>query len=738
MMLLSSAVIIFTAGPAYSELTIDGRLDEPDWAEAKVFEDFVVVKPLTHDTPGFHTRAMLLSLPEGLAVAFVCEQPEDNRTRTVSQRDSMGFDSDAVTLVVDFDGRGEKAYQFSVSITGSYMDGTLNSMNDFNRDWDGLWQRAVQESDGHWTVEMLIPWSIASMREGGGDTRLIGVYFERDLYERNETFAFPGVNSDLSRFLLDIEPVEVARYTKGEFNFWPYVTVLHDLLNGGTTGKMGLDVFWKLNGALQLAATFNPDFGQVESDDLVVNFTAIETRFSDKRAFFTENQSIFNDYLLMNESVFYTRRVGGPRDDNMEPSDIDAAVKIVGSAGVLNYGVFAAREADAEDVGKSFYTGKLVYPGKIWTLGAQTTYTERPFLDRSALVNTVQYDIKPTDAWRLFGQFVESEIDEVDSDTDGFGTFNAVQYTPNDQLNFEVSNVYYDDTLDINDMGYLRRNDLNEWAFSFQYQRTDFPETSRTASVSWMMWNILSENTNGDDLMDGILINRQQTMRDGSSYRIDFHFDQAGYDDQISRGNGLVYLKERYSFGLSYMTQRQGAFSKSAGIEAFQEGVENWGLQVDAGVTWYPSDALNIDFNLQASESRDWLIWLRDDLLASFSRSRINGNITGNWFPGEKHEIRLNTQWIAIDAEAQQGYRIGSGGRLAPSSDAVDDFAVINFGLQLRYRYEIAPLSDLYLVYSRGGFEQIEDPTRNILELAGDTPGLRDSDQFLVKLRYRF
>jgi hypothetical protein len=93
---------------------------------------------------------------------------------------------------------------------------------------------------------------------------------------------------------------------------------------------------------------------------------------------------------------------------------------------------------------------------------------------------------------------------------------------------------------------------------------------------------------------------------------------------------------------------------------------------------------------------------------------------------------------VAINAEAEQGYQIGPGGRLVQINDAINNFATTNFGLQFRYRYEIAPLSDLYIVYSRGGIERIDDPDNSTLGLLGSSVSLRDSDQILVKLRYRF
>src|SRR5690606_34636367 len=131
----------------------------------------------------------------------------------------------------------------------------------------------------------------------------------------------------------------------------PYAVALGDLKRSEQDFKFGADLFWKPNGDHQLAATINPDFGQVESDQLVVNFTALDTFRTDKRPFFTENQSYFDPQHSL-ATLFYTRRVGGPLDDGSGAADIDLAVKANGTLGQLGYGVFAATEDG--DAGRDF------------------------------------------------------------------------------------------------------------------------------------------------------------------------------------------------------------------------------------------------------------------------------------------------------------------------------------------------------------------------------------------------
>jgi len=731
-------IIIMAFFPAigFAAINVDGRLDETEWVDAQTFRDFVVIDPLTLDTPRFPTEARLLSLPEGIAVAFICEQPSaETRTRTITPLDTDSFDADSVTLMIDFDGTGKIAYEFSISITNSYRDGIVTSENMMSYEWDGVWQHAVAEEPERWTVEVLIPWSIAAMREGSGDTSLMGIFFQRQMHERNEKFAFPDASTERARFVSDFAKIEIKSYTAHEFIFVPYVTVLSDLLNDRTTGKTGMDLFWRSGGKFQVAATINPDFGQVESDDLVINFSASETQYGEKRPFFTENQGIFNTFLP-NGSIFYTRRIGGPNDNDGGASDIDGALKIIGSTDAINYGFFAAQEA--EDIGRSFYAGRVVFPSGKWSLGATTTYTERPFLERTALVNSIDYTLNLGKSFMMRGQFFGSNIDADAGDSNGSGSFNDILYSIDDRWFYEASLLYFNDTLDLNDMGYNQRKSLIEPLLRVEYQQTDFSENSRAASVSWSWSTLIDKNTEGDRLPSSIMLSRREKMKSGAEMDIRIGLNTSGYDDLSSRGNGLFWLNKRWENSISYSTPRRDAWRKSLTLNLFQEGYEGWAAGLEGNVTWYPQEKFNLDFSLKPEWSRDWLIWIQGNQLGTFSRHQVTGEINANWFPAERHEIRLRSQWITINADAMQSYRIGDNSRLARSNDPLNSFAKINFALQLRYRYEIAPLSYLYLVYSRGGLEDIESPSRSTLGLIGESMGIRKSDQIMMKLSYRF
>lgn len=722
---------------AFAVINADGRLDENEWNDAKVFTDFVVINPLTLNTPGLKTEARVISTPEGLAVAFICEQPYESRTRTVSSRDASSFDSDYVTFIIDFDNTSTIGYEFRVSITGSYSDGTILREDQYNYDWDGVWERAVNEDQRSWTVEMLLPWSIAPMSQGAGDTRRVGVSFQREVYSTNETYAFPGEIYESAHTVSNSAKIDIARYSSREFNLWPYVSVLSDLAGDSTKGKAGLDVFWKTSGGFQVIATVNPDFGQVESDELIIDFSAFETYFSDKRPFFTENQGIFDVSRDELGRLVYTRRIGAERDDGNGASDIDGAVKVIGSAGPFNYGLFTAQESD--DVGRSFYVGRALFPKEKWNVGMLSSYVDRPFLDRTGMVNSVDYHFSLlNNSLRWVGQFMRSDIETPAGESSGIGAWTGFDYNPFKEWEYVLYLIHYDDELDINDMGFLRRNNYQELMFLIFWVQSDFAEDSSTASVRWLLFDTLRRNTDGDKLPSSFNLSRFHNLRNGDSIGLSVSLDSSGYDDMFSRGNGVMYIGERWGGSASYTTQRHGAWSRSIRLEFFQEGIDGWGTGLNGSTTWYPNDNLNIAFSLNPRWSRDWLNWLQGNQVGDFSRRQVIGRISANWFPAYKHELRLLSQWVTVDAEAIQGYRIGANRRLVPDSYPVNDFAAVNFGLQIRYRYELAPLSYLYLVYSRGGFDYINDPDQSTIGLLGDSTELRDSDQVMLKVQYRF
>ncbi len=167
------------------------------------------------------------------------------------------------------------------------------------------------------------------MRASDDAQRTIGIYATRYLFDRNERYACPGIAERFARVPDGLQHIVIAPYrAPAALDLIPYATVSSRQHCRRARLKAGADLSWKPSPNLWLTATLNPDFGQVESDELVVDFSAVETVFTDKRPFFTENHGIFDVSTPANGQLVYTRRVGSAPDDGSDgSSDIDGALK---------------------------------------------------------------------------------------------------------------------------------------------------------------------------------------------------------------------------------------------------------------------------------------------------------------------------------------------------------------------------------------------------------------------------
>jgi hypothetical protein len=733
---------------ATGELRLDGVADEPMWAQAQVFDDFRVTTPYTLDAPGHPTVARILSLPEGLAVAFVCAQPASTprvKPRAIRDADS---NADRVNVAIDFDGDGRIAYNFMVTLGGGIADEVIANENQYNSDWDGVWRYGLHEESDFWSVEILIPWTVASMRESDTATRTVGVYFDRVLASRNERSAAPGVSYSRARFVSEFARIDVPRHrSTGLLSIVPYASVQYDLVGDRAETRAGVDLFWKPSGRFQLSAALNPDFGQVESDDVVVNFDAIEVFFSDKRPFFTENQGIFDVTTPDSGRLVYTRRIGGPRDDDGRAADIDAAVKLNGSVAGFDYGSLAALESDhADDVGRAYFVQRLMRTIGPVTLGYLGTFADRPFLDRQAQVHSVDAVWRPNAHLLVSGQVLGSVIDTANGETDGTGAWMRAFYSPESRFQHELEVTHFSRHLDFNDVGYQRRSSYNELEWTSLWRQTDFADDDWRRSVVWWFEPQLRYNDSGDRLPPSVFLSSEVSTRDGGTWYNELVHAWRGFDDLVSRGNGLVVQERRLEdVWTAYEAPRVGRWSWIVGLYGLQEGNDGYAIQPEASLRFFPRDDLDLQLLFEPRWSQDWLIWREDTLFASYRRRQARLEFDVNWFPGARHEFRLKAQWLGIDAYDPTPYRIGTGGTLVASGDAVDPFTVNSFGLQLRYRYEFAPQRELYVVYARGGEAQALQPIdddhgarRGVGDLFGDVLDLRDADQILVKLRWGF
>ena len=138
---------------------------------------------------------------------------------------------DRVNVMIDFDGDHRTGYNFTVSSTDGIYDAIITNESVFNEDWDGNWRHAVSNDEEGWTVEVMIPWHIAPMRDNVGDSRTLAIYLDRIVGATGERVAWPLASFERPRFLSDFAAIEVTSFNQSLLAITPYVSSLYDIID---------------------------------------------------------------------------------------------------------------------------------------------------------------------------------------------------------------------------------------------------------------------------------------------------------------------------------------------------------------------------------------------------------------------------------------------------------------------------------------------------------------------------
>ncbi len=750
------------------DIRIDGRLDEAIWADIPVLDRMTVTSPDIDAPARFGTETQFVYTERGLYVGAWNRQPAETMTRRLAGRDSFNSTFDAFQIMVDSSGNGLYGYWFMVKLGGSVNDGILLPEQNFQNNWDGPWHSATHEYPDGWSVEMFLPWGMMNMPESIEGARRIGVLITRDIAKLNERWSWPAIGNTQAKFLSAFQPVELRQVeSRRELSVFPYASFARDRVLGESTSDVGLDLFWRPGSASFVSAALNPDFGQVEADDVVVNLTAFETFFPEKRLFFLENQDVFDtsgDVGGPPRTLLHTRRLGssvgsrrgGPDLDGQayasgdlaKPVDLLVASKAVAQRGKHRLAALMAIEDDTP-VALADGSGVVQAPGRDFAvlrwqrddttnggrraLGWLGTIAEHP--DRRAITQAVDVHFDTPDGRvNIDAELMHSAV-EGDN---GFGFSGTVKYDPRPGDRHLLNLFGYDKRIDLNDIGFLRRNDDVGFFYEFWRRRQDF-ESIRDTNGYVDMLGI----ANGDGRVIDAFVVANQGVTFNNNYNVfaNIGFRPAIWDDTNSRGAGTFRLDGRFSFGAGINTPGDKALAVGANIGLWQEHFRGQQRFGNLFVNYQPIDRLRASLSLGYNDRDNWLVWQGDDRFAGFASEQWNlrASLSAFFTPRQQFTIRL--QWIAIQAFDVARYRVVDGARLQPAPDDVvgeSPFAISDVVVQARYRWQIAPMSDLFVVYNRGGGVPGALPSATFGELFDEALSTRGREGIVIKLRYRF
>ncbi|HXI22640.1 MAG TPA: DUF5916 domain-containing protein, partial [Pyrinomonadaceae bacterium] len=330
---------------------IDGKLDDEVWKSATVLKDFIQVQPGDNIAPSKPTEVLLGYDAKFLYIAFHCYDEPDKVRSAISKRDNV-WNDDYVGILFDTFNDKRKAYEFDLNPLGIQADGTWTDNNeDFNPDY--VFESKGSVTGDGWAVEIAIPFK--SLRYVAGKDKLWGVHFWRRIKRfNNELDMWMPISRDNSSWLAQEGHISGLEGISAErtLELIPSLTLSETgrrksaltpaqlaagmldpgrMVNEPIKFDPGLTGKYTITPNVILDFAINPDFAQVEADQLVVTANQrFPIFFPEKRPFFLEGIDIFNTAI----AAVHTRTIVDP----------DYAVKLTGKVGRNTFGLLAASD----------------------------------------------------------------------------------------------------------------------------------------------------------------------------------------------------------------------------------------------------------------------------------------------------------------------------------------------------------------------------------------------------------
>jgi hypothetical protein len=603
-----AATATATAARAQQAPVIDGRDTDDVWTRAPRYSQFRQFQPKVDTDPSFKTEFSVAYDDRNLYVFVRMFDPHpDSIMRALSRRDVRG-PSDQIKLLIDSYNDRRSGFEFAVNPDGVKRDYAMS--NDQNEDitWNGIWDVATTIDSLGWTAEFRIPFSQLRYTRSAANTFGFGIW--RDIERYTERASWPLWNPQVSGISSQLGRLEGLAGLSAErrFEATPYVVTRNVQRLQPTSGydrrqelTAGGDLKVGITPNVTLDATINPDFGQVEADPSVVNLTAFETFFSERRPFFVEGTRLYqfalNCYIVVdcstNEGLFYSRRIGrsptlrGLYGDAGTPTStaIAAATKLTGrTSSGLAFGVLDAVTREVEGVDRrtaepltnySVLRAQQDLRGGDADFSLIATGVNRamdewvdPFMHRAAYATGATFRNRFSNRrYEVAGQFAASRV---------IGTPEVIHRTqrspvhyyqqPGDDLEvdstrtalsgysgqlkfgkygggitrFETSLVHQSAGFEVNDLGFLRRADITDWSTWAALSFRNATKLYRWAQLNGNHWE--TWNTSGTRLQNALNFNGHMGLNNNWDVHAGGTVDRltASYCDRCTRGGPLL------------------------------------------------------------------------------------------------------------------------------------------------------------------------------------------------------
>ena len=328
------------------EIAIDGKLDDAAWANALVQEIAYDIQPGDNTPAPVKTTVRIGYTADAIYFAFHAIDHDPSAIRAHLRDRDAAFNDDWVGVFLDTFNDNRRGYELIVNPLGVQADlirDETNANNQEDASWDGLWESAGQLTAEGYDVEIRIPFSTLRFPTGGRDQTWGLSLFRNYPRDKRHQLTSHKVPRESNCFQCEWGKYEgMAGAQQGRnLEIVPTLTMGKTQTrddagepwrSGDSAIEPGVDVSWAPSPAMTLNATLNPDFSQVETDQLQLSFNdSFALFYQEKRPFFLEGA----DYFTSQFDVLYTRQIADP----------DFGLRVTGRTGSGAYGAIVARDA---------------------------------------------------------------------------------------------------------------------------------------------------------------------------------------------------------------------------------------------------------------------------------------------------------------------------------------------------------------------------------------------------------
>lgn len=689
-------------------LEIDGILDDPAWENAEAATNFRQYFPSDKVAAEQPTEIKMVYNETTLYVGIKVSSIGDNWVIPSLERDFRAGGNDNISLMFDTFNDGTNAFLFGINPYGVRREALISgggeeSDSDFNTSWDVKWLGEAKMFETYYTAELAIPLTSFKFREGETKWRFQSYRFDMQTNERSAWQRVPQNQSIFSlAFMGDMVFEKPLGKSRTPLALIPYANAIMEkeyLIDDGRTKlKVGGDAKIAIGNGMNLDVTVNPDFSNVEVDDIITNLTRFEVSLPEKRQFFIDNSDLFGSFGGGNDAnPFFSRRIGIAKDSagNSIENRILGGVRLSGKLnddwrlGVLS---IQTDEDKANEIASNNNT-MLALQKKVFSrsnIGMffinRQAFKEYDFVAREDEYNRVagvDYNLaSKNNIWT--GKLYAHKSFQPDDNSGNYSTGASLTYNTR-KYNIFSDLVYIDEDFR-SDLGYIRRTDILKSATGIQrlfYPRDGLINTHGFQFFPIITWQPSLEYKNTDR---NIMASWTAEFQDQSEFMVQFYGEYIylsdSFDPTDTAGGIPLPGNQGYHFnsvGLEYESNR----AKTVSFEGFAQIGRFFNgnlLRLEGETT----------FRLQPKA----VISLR----VNHNRIRLpdpypNANF---WLVSSKLNITFSKSifWSTIFQYGNQAN---------------------NLGINSRLQWRFAPLSDLFVVYNDNYFvDQFEPRYRSI------------------------